>query len=1711
MSPSEDWRGEAGFGSRARVTISVSITKLRFYVATGAWIALVRLAVCMVALGTAWSPRLHGQSSPPVAVQSRTLPPRVAAARRFMAQRGWPVRPRTAQVQRPAAAVSVQANDAGAGTAAWQPLGPTAVSSLRYGLVTGRISAMAFDPADATGNRLYMGTTGGGVWLSENASTGTASNIVFTPMTDSLQAIVAARDASISIGALTVQPGATGVVLAGTGDPNDAMDSYYGAGILRSTDGGTTWSLIATTANQWYTFAGEGFAGFAWSTVNPQVVVAAVSQAYEGTLVNAEWAGASYPGLYYSTDSGATWTMATLKDGATTLAIGNAATAVVWNQLRHVFVAAVRYHGYYQSTDGATWTRLTAQPGAGLTTSMCPANTGGLGSVACPIFRGSLAVNATTGDTFAWTVDVNNQDQGLWQDACGLSSGICASQTMSFGTQWSTVALQTNTTQGATTILNGDYTLALAAVPQGQDTMLLAGNADLWKCNLATGCVWRNTTNAFTCAGAGVAPYPHALGWSAANPLEVFVGNDSGLWRSTDGIAETGSVCSAADAAPFNNLNGSLGSLAESESVAVSPATPYKLLAGLGVNGAAGVKSTSGAVAEWPEILSGQGGLVAMDQAGNWYVNNSAGVSIHVCTQSGDCTEADFGTTPAVGQSDVSGDGTTMTAPAAFVVDPLDPTQLLVGTCRVWRGPASGGWTSASAISGFLDGVAGKSYCNGDALVRTLAAMPIGGGSEVVYAGMYGALNGGGTTPGYVFRAVVTPGGSAPVWQDLTFHPVSNDGKLMNHYAEDISGIAIDPHDATGNTVYVAVAGVPNPSQPVITVYRSTDGGAHWASVMSNLPFSPANAVVVDPQDANTVYVATDAGVYATRQISNCTSAPSNCWARFGTGLPNAPAVTLSVSQSMLVTGTYGRGIWLADLWSTGTQLTTGAVSPASLTFASQAYGTTSAARSVTLTNTGSAAMSGISIAVSGDFGETDNCTSVSAGASCTIQVSFTPGANGTRTGTLAVNANLSNGPLTVALSGTGTGASAVYTMPTSLDFGQVQVGTASTVQSATLNNTSASAISISSVSATAPFSVASNACGSTLAANASCQIGVTLTPVQKGAVSGTLSLADSAGTQTVVLKGSGAAAATDTLSPGSLTFAATPVGQLSATQNVTLTNSGDLPLGTIAVSVSGPFQISSGCGTALPGNSSCAIGVQYAPAQAGAQTGTLTLDDALGSKTVALSGTGIAAPVLTTSPTQLSFGTQTQGVASAARTVTITNAGGSVAANIGFQVAGANSASFAVASTTCGATLAAGVSCTAGVVFTPQGVGSNVATLVISSSTTGVTAAQTALSGTGQSAAGINAAPAQLTFTVATLGQASAAQTVTVTNSGALAATGLTLTTASPFDLTANTCGTSLAAGASCTVGVTFTPQTNGSFSGSLTVASATYTAAVVSLTGQGGLAGAVRVLPALLTFASTGVGMTSTAQTVTVTNTGGVALGNLALSASAGFAITGTTCASSLAVGVSCTASVAFAPAAAGQQNGTLSVTSSDLPAAAQVALSGMGFDFTWTTVAPSSQSAASGQATQFKLTLTPLNGSSGTFAFACGSLPAHSMCSFNPTSATVPASNSQNITLTVTTGVATAAVEPPRVAPAREAPFALCLVLLPLALRRRRKALLWAALLAVAIAGVSGCAGAGGNSTVGGGGGRNATPPGTYTINVTASASGLSHATSVTLTVD
>ena len=926
--------------------------------------------------------------------------------------------------------------------AAWTAVGPVQVASQSFGNVTGRVTSIAIDPADATGNTVYLGTTGGGVWKATNAA-GPAANVTFTPLTDTLPVFSpnsgAAAVPSLSIGAVSVaQYAGADIVLAGTGDANDATDSYYGEGILRSVDGGATWTLAQESndgAAGNHSFLGLGVAGFAWSTAAPGLVVLAVSQAAEGTIVNAPDGTYSVMGLYYSTDAGATWKMATIKDGTQTVegpnpggAPGNAATAVVWNPVRQRFYAAVRFHGYYESADGVAWTRLPNQPGTGLTGSACPPNFGSTGSVNCPIFRGALAVNASTGDTFALTADANNLDQGLWQDVCGLSGGSCAVNEIAFATRLNSSPLDVGS--GSTEILQADYDLTLNAVASGGDTLLFAGTVDLNRCSIAAGCVLRNTTNAENgCAApAMVAPAQHAIaalaGAGASGLPLVYLGNDGGLWRSVDGVDQQQTPCSPDDKTHFNNLNGGLGSLAEVTYFAQDPSDPGTLIAGLGANGTAATTAAAGGgsgFGPWPQIAAGEGGAVAIDPANpqNWYVSIAAGVNLRYCSKGGACTASDFAGAPTIGSAQVANDEALIDAPV--LLDPQLPTGVLIGTCRVWRGPADSAatWPGTNEVSTEMgagtSGVCGAS----NAYVRSLAAGgPASGasavqdaGSTVLYAGMAGSLDGGSGYGGHLFvDRAAGMAGAGTLWSDAAQSTVANDPKdsgVFNPAGFDISSIAADRHDATGMTVYATVMGFTLGENNIPHVYRSTDGGASWTNISANLPTVPANAVLIDPNDANTVYVAMDTGVYATSAVTTCATA--NCWGVMGVSLPNAPVVGLQASAAMatgdgrfgeLRAATYGRGIWQIPLLTAhGPAAPAMTLNPTSLTFGTQQVGTASAVQTISVTNSGNAALTVTQITASGDFSETDNCVGASGGiapnVSCTVSVTFLPQCDG--------------------------------------------------------------------------------------------------------------------------------------------------------------------------------------------------------------------------------------------------------------------------------------------------------------------------------------------------------------------------------------------------------------------------------------------------------------------------------------------------------------------------------------------------------------------------------------------------------------------------------------------------------------------------------------------------------------------------------------------
>jgi FG-GAP-like repeat/Cep192 domain 4/Abnormal spindle-like microcephaly-assoc'd, ASPM-SPD-2-Hydin len=212
------------------------------------------------------------------------------------------------------------------------------------------------------------------------------------------------------------------------------------------------------------------------------------------------------------------------------------------------------------------------------------------------------------------------------------------------------------------------------------------------------------------------------------------------------------------------------------------------------------------------------------------------------------------------------------------------------------------------------------------------------------------------------------------------------------------------------------------------------------------------------------------------------------------------------------------------------TLLNTGVVSfspTTPLVFPTQLVGTTSAPLNVTLTNSGSAALSISSIRVNGPF-QLDSSTtcgsSVAAGGNCTLSAVFTPTATGSKTGLLAVSDSASTKLQIIELQGVGT---VVSLSPAQLSFPPQKVGTKSNPQTVTITNTSSTAITFSGAKITGvnwkDFSE-TNTCGSQIGPGANCTVSVTFTPSQTGTRSAVLGLKDSGGgsPQTVPLSGTG-------------------------------------------------------------------------------------------------------------------------------------------------------------------------------------------------------------------------------------------------------------------------------------------------------------------------------------------------------------------------------------------------------------------------------------------------------------------------------------------------------------------------------------------------------------------------------------------------------------
>jgi hypothetical protein len=293
-------------------------------------------------------------------------------------------------------------------------------------------------------------------------------------------------------------------------------------------------------------------------------------------------------------------------------------------------------------------------------------------------------------------------------------------------------------------------------------------------------------------------------------------------------------------------------------------------------------------------------------------------------------------------------------------------------------------------------------------------------------------------------------------------------------------------------------------------------------------------------------------------------------------------------------------------------------LSSTSLNFGNRLVGTAGAPNQVTLSNPSGLALTISSIAVTGtnaaDFSQTNTCgTGLAIGVSCAITVTFKPAQTGPRTASVTITDNAAGSPQTIGLSGTGlvSGPNATPS-PTSLTFATQFVGTSSSAQPVTLTNYGKMALSIASIAVSGDFSQ-TNTCGSSLAAEARCTIGVTFKPTQRGTRTGTLSITDNAAgsPQTVSLTGTGTVVE---FIPASLSFGSVKRAS-SKTLTTTLSNTGStaLSISSIAITGSTTFSQTNTCGASVAAGGSCTIGVTFRPLGIGSFSGDVSVSDSGG------------------------------------------------------------------------------------------------------------------------------------------------------------------------------------------------------------------------------------------------------------------------------------------------------------------------------------------------------------------------------------------------------------------------------------------------------------------------------------------------------------------
>lgn len=674
----------------------------------------------------------------------------------------------------------------------WENIGPAPMRSSAMGKqkidVSGRVLAIVVDPRNS--NVIYIGAAQGGVWKSSDGGSS------WTPLTD--------NQPSLAIGALALDPNNPDVVYAGTGEPSLGGGNYYGAGLLKSTDGGQSWTVLGVDR-----FGGTGIAKIIVDPANSNTIYVA------NTRTGTEGPALPPRGVFKSTDGGQSWeALLSCSDascmGATDLAF------LATNP--PTLLAGLEGYGIARSTDGgANWQLIS---------------------------NGLPDTNQVFVQRIVLDVSVGNPNVVYASIHVGIPDrydGAVLFRSNDGGQSWAQVSIGAENYNFC-----GQqcwYSHEVAAHPTNPDQVLLGGMANYVEGTDTLERVNRiivrvsNNGQALTDLSPNTSPdtslHPdmHVITFDPQNPQVIWAGNDGGVFKSTDG------------GATWQARNEGLATL-QFTGFAVNQQNEAIIQGGMQDNNKA-YTTDGGATRAWTAVDVGDGGNALIDPFNPtiWY-----GTRFGISFQRNEQGPAYTGYWPILTNGVDRRDKALFYIPIA--VDANTQGVFYLGTNRVYRTTDRGdnwapispdlskGQGSVSAIAvapsdpktiwaGTSDGnIAVTTNSGSNWTDTTQAPLPNRYVSKIAVAPTnpqtaYAVYNGFNThtpdSPGHVFK---TSNGGAS-WQDISAN------------LPDVPTLSIVLHRSKPGVIYIGTdAGV----------FQSTDDGASWTPFNNGMP----NVAVMD-------------------------------------------------------------------------------------------------------------------------------------------------------------------------------------------------------------------------------------------------------------------------------------------------------------------------------------------------------------------------------------------------------------------------------------------------------------------------------------------------------------------------------------------------------------------------------------------------------------------------------------------------------------------------------------------------------------------------------------------------------------------------------------------------------------------------------------------------------------------------------------------------